>query len=367
LLARGAGRFGAPTHREVCMTWLIYGANGYTGELIAREAKRRGLSPILAGRSQAKLAPLARELGCESRVFPLDEGISVGEALAGVNVVLHCAGPFSATSAPMLQGCLRAKAHYLDISGEISCFEFAHARHLEAAAQNLVVCPGVGFDVVPTDCLAATLKAALPDACQLSLGFDSRSGFSRGTAKTMVENLPLGGCVRENGKLVEVPHMHRTRRIDFGAGEKLAGTIPWGDVATAFYTTEIPDIEVYVPVSWAFAQVSKVSTLVRFASASSLVQTGLKALIDRGAKGPNEAAREKLRTHVWAEAKNPSGVVKTARVETANGYALTVTASLAVVEQLLKQPPAGGYYTPSRLMGSDFVTRLPGSSPIKLE
>jgi short subunit dehydrogenase-like uncharacterized protein len=220
--------------------------------------------------------------------------------------------------------------------------------------------------VVPTDCLAATLKAALPDACQLALGFDSRSGFSRGTAKTMVENLPLGGCVRHDGKLVEVPHMHRTRRIDFGAGEKLAGTIPWGDVATAYYTTEIPDIEVYVPVSKAFAQAAKVSTLIRFASASSLVQAGLKALIERGVSGPNASAREKLRTHVWGEVKNAAGSTKTARVETANGYALTVTASLAVVEQLLKAAPAGGYYTPSRLMGSDFVTRLPDSSPITI-
>lgn len=348
------------------MSWLIYGANGYTGALIAREAKRRGLEPILAGRSAGKLKPLAEELGLPLRVFPLEEPIAVSEALAGVSLVLHCAGPFSQTGAPMLQGCLRVKAHYLDISGEISCFEYAHARHLEAESLNLVVCPGVGFDVVPTDCIAATLKQALPDAQQLALGFDSSSGVSRGTAKTMVESLPLGGCVRRDGKLVEVPHMYRTRRIDFGAGEKLAATIPWGDVATAYYTTQIPNIEVYVPVSRGIAQLAKVSSLIRFVTASSLVQAALKAPMGLGAAGPDAQALANQGTLVWGEAVNARGETKTARVSTANGYALTVTASLAVVDKLLNGAPRGGYYTPSGLMGADFVTLLPGSSKVAL-
>ncbi|HEX6241222.1 MAG TPA: saccharopine dehydrogenase NADP-binding domain-containing protein [Polyangiales bacterium] len=346
------------------MSWLIYGANGYTGALIAREAKRRGLSPILAGRSASKLNPLARELDLPLRVFPLEEPIAVGEALSGVSLVLHCAGPFSQTGAPMLQGCLRAKAHYLDISGEISCFEYAHARHLEAESLNLVVCPGVGFDVVPTDCVAATLKQALPDASALALAFDSSSGVSRGTAMTMIESLPLGGCVRRDGKLAEVPHMYRTRRIDFGAGEKLSATIPWGDVATAYYTTDIPNIEVYVPVSWGVAQLSKVSTLVRFVTASSLVQAALRMPVQLGTPGPDAATLESGSTRVWGEVVNPSGQRKTARLTTANGYALTISASLAIVEKLLGGAPAGGYYTPSRLMGADFVSSLPGSGPI---
>jgi short subunit dehydrogenase-like uncharacterized protein len=348
------------------MSWLIYGANGYTGALIAREAKRRGQQPILAGRSANKLKPLAQELDLPLRLFELNEPIGISEALNGVSLVLNCAGPFSETGAPMLQGCLRAKAHYLDITGEISCFEYAHARHLEAESLNLVICPGVGFDVVPTDCLAATLKQALPDASALALGFDSRSGVSRGTAKTMVESLPLGGCVRRDGKLVEVPHMYRTRRIDFGTGEKLAATIPWGDVATAYYTTQIPNIEVYVPVNWGVAQLSKVNTLVRVFTASKLVQAALKTPILLGAPGPDEAARARSRTHVWGEATNPAGARKVARVETANSYALTVTASLAVVEKLLDGARPGGFYTPSRLMGADFVTRLPESGPITL-
>jgi short subunit dehydrogenase-like uncharacterized protein len=220
--------------------WMIYGANGYTGELIAREAARRGLKPILAGRSPGKIAPLANELGLEARVFDLGDVAQTAAALEGVSLVLHCAGPFSATSAPMIAACLRARAHYLDITGEISVFEHAMEQDAMARAAGIVVCPGVGFDVIPTDCLAATLKAALPDATHLALGFDSRSGFSPGTAKTSVEGLAQGGKIRRDGKIVAVSLAYKTRRIDFGNGEKLAMTIPWGDVSTAFHTTGIP-------------------------------------------------------------------------------------------------------------------------------
>ncbi len=166
-----------------------------------------------------------------------------------MGLVLHCAGPFSATAAPMMAACLSAHAHYLDITGEISVFE--HARTLDAAARaaGIVICPGVGFDVIPTDCVAAALKAALPDATHLALGFDSRSGFSPGTAKTSVEGLAQGGKVRQDGRIVSVPLAYKTRRIDFGDGEKLAMTIPWGDVSTAYATTGIPNIEVYIPGS----------------------------------------------------------------------------------------------------------------------
>jgi short subunit dehydrogenase-like uncharacterized protein len=348
------------------MSFLLYGANGYTGTLIARAAVGRGLSPILAGRSHDKLAPLAEELKLKVRAFKLDDAAALADSLSDVRLVLHCAGPFSATCAPMLQACLKAKVHYLDISGEISCFEYAHARHLEAQTRGVVVCPGVGFDVVPTDCLAATLKEALPDAQALALGFDARAGVSPGTAKTMIENLPLGGCVRRAGKLSEVPHFHHTRKIDFGNGEKLAGTIPWGDVATAFYTTGIPDIEVFVPITPGVAQLNKVSALVRYATAPSFVQKLLKAQVDKRVSGPSQRALSEDSTFVWGEARNARGELKTARVRTANSYALTANASLSICERVLRDKVAPGFYTPSRLMGADFVTKLPGSSSIEL-
>lgn len=75
------------------LNWMIYGANGYTGELIAREAVRQGLKPILAGRNPTKVAELAQELGLECRAFGLDEVTQISEQLEGLHLVMHCAGP----------------------------------------------------------------------------------------------------------------------------------------------------------------------------------------------------------------------------------------------------------------------------------
>lgn len=346
---------------------LIYGANGYTGELIAREAVRQGLRPVLAARSAARLEPLAAELGLSARVFGLDDATALHRGLEGITVVLHCAGPFSATAAPMISACLAAGAHYLDITGEIDVFEFAHARDGEARAAGILLCPGVGFDVVPTDCVAAALQQSLPDATRLALGFDSRSRLSRGTATTSVESLG-GGCrVRENGELRRIPLGSRHRRIDFGDGEKLAMAIPWGDVSTAYRSTGIPNIEVYVPVSpKAFGRMRWLDRLGWLVS-SAPVQALLKRSIRAGAAGPSERERERSPVYVWGEAVNEAGDVRVARVRVANGYTVTVAAALAIARQLLRgEPVAAGFTTPARLMGRDFVVTLPGSTPIAI-
>ena len=345
---------------------MIYGANGYTGELIAREAGRRGLTPILAGRNSGSVAALATELGLESRCFGLDDSAALARGLKDVGLMLHCAGPFSATSRPMIEACLSAHCHYLDITGEISVFEYAQAQSERARQAGSVLCPGVGFDVIPTDCVASALKDALPDATHLALGFDSRSGFSPGTAKTSVEGLAQGGKIRRDGKIVAVPLAFSVRRIDFGDGEKLAMTIPWGDVSTAWYTTGIPNIEVYIPGSPGMISGARRANYFRWLLGWQPVQRAIKKRIDKKVKGPDEALRARLPTHVWGEVRNAAGVVRTARVKTANGYSLTVTGSLTVVEHLLREEPAGGAYTPSRLLGADLVTKLPGSGELTI-
>lgn len=347
--------------------WMIYGANGYTGELIAREAQRRGLKPVLAGRSRERIERLAAELQLPCRVFDLGDTEKASRQIKGMRVVLHCAGPFSATSAPLIEACLAAKAHYLDITGEISVFEHAQAQHARAQKAGVVLCPGVGFDVIPTDCVAAALKSALPDATKLALGFDSRSGFSPGTAKTSVEGLAHGGKVRRGGKIVTVPLAYDTRRIDFGDGEKLAMTIPWGDVSTAYHSTGIPDIEVYIPASPGMVRNVRRANYLRWLLRMRPVQDFLKKRIERTVKGPDETTRGRLPTYVWGEAINAKGEKKVARIKTANGYSLTVTGSLAVVEHLLSNTPAGGSYTPSKLVGADLVTKLPGSGQLVIE
>ncbi len=346
--------------------WMIYGANGYTGHLLAQEAVRQGLTPILAGRTAAAVEALANELQLSARIFDLTDATASRNALDGVAVVAHCAGPFSATSAPLIAACLASATHYVDITGEIGVFEHAHAQHAAAQTANIVVCPGVGFDVIPTDCVAACLHAALPDASHLALGFDTGSGLSPGTAKTTVEGLQLGGMIRESGRLRSVPMGFKRRTIDFGRGEKSATTIPWGDVATAYYSTAIANIEVYLPAPAALAVAMRLLHPLRRLLGRPGVQRWLKAQVDQRISGPDQATRARLPTWVWGEARNAAGQVRTARLQTANGYDVTVLGALLAVRHLLAYTGPGGYFTPAKLLGARCIEQLPGSGSIQI-
>ena len=342
------------------MALLIYGANGYTGTLIARRAAARGVPAILGGRQADAVNALAAELGRTARVFAVDDPAAVATALAGITVVLNCAGPFSRTAAPLVDACLRARAHYLDITGELAVLESLAARDAEARAAGVTLLPGAGFDVVPTDCLAAEAKHRLPTATHLALAFRPGTRMSRGTATTSIENAGGSGVVRRDGALVRVPSGWRTRRIDFGDGPEKAITIPWGDVATAYHTTGIPNVEVYVAVPMALRVGLR---LMRFGGplvGSAAVQRLLKARVQRGPAGPSAEERATGETRLWAEARDGAGQVVTARLRTPEPYELTSWTALALAERATRGELPVGYQTPARACGRGFVLEFPG-------
>ncbi len=347
------------------MDWMIYGANGYTGNLIAREAKRRGAAPVLAGRDAGKIAELARDLSLPSKVFSLDAPAVVTAALGGVGLMLNCAGPFSKTADLLMRACLTAKAHYLDITGEIDVLEGAHRFDTDAKTAGVVLCPGVGFDVTPTDCIALMLKTALPEAQELALGFESDHRMSAGTAKTLVEALGKSGRIRCGGQIVNLPIGRGCREVDFGRGPKRAMPIPWGDVASAYYTTGIPNITVFTSISWPRLAIARLMNAFGFILRSPRVQTWLIERIEKTVKGPDAAARDASPTWVWGEAKDSSGRSEEIRISSLNGYSLTVFSSLAIVERLIAKGFTPGCWTPAAILGKDFILSLPGTSMLE--
>ena len=342
--------------------WLIYGANGYTGELTAREAVRRGMKPVLAGRNEQAVRRLAEELNLEAKVFSLDDAANVAENIRGNRLVLHCAGPFSATSAPVVTACLAGGAHYLDITGEMSVFEQAHARSEQARRSDIVLIPGVGFDVVPSDCLAASLVRALPAATSLVLAFEAAGGPSPGTAKTSVEGLAKGGAVRVDGEIKRVPLAYKTMEVPFAHGNRVAMTIPWGDVYTAFVSTGIGNIEVYMAVPPRTLKSLRQKRMLQPLLGWAFVQKFMKKRIEKMVKGPSDEKRSNTRSQLWGQVKSSDGRTVSATMTTPNGYDLTVSASLGIVAHLLNNDVEGGYYTPSLLMGPDYASSLPGVS-----
>jgi len=340
---------------------MIYGANGYTGRLIAAEAVRQGLKPIVAGRDRRAVESLAAELRCPSRVFSLDDIATVARQLEGLSAVVNCAGPFSSTAAPMMEACLRAKLHYLDITGEIDVIEAAAALDDRAKQMGIAILPAVGFDVVPSDCLAAMLTEKLPSATKLLLAFGGNSGPSPGTAKTVLQSLPGGGRARIDGEIREVPAAWKTREIPFRDGSQFAETIPWGDVATAWHSTGIANIEVYMAATPAMARqqrtLRRVAPLLRFRPLKRLAEW----YVERTIHGPSAEARTRGRAEFWGQVSDPQGHTAEATLETPEGYTLTSLTAVACLRRVLDGAAPAGFSTPSMAFGKKLILSIPGT------
>ena len=341
------------------MQFLLYGANGYTAQLMLPLCQQYGIEPILAGRTAAKIEPLATQYGFEYRIFDLNDKAATDTGIDGVGAVLHCAGPFAHTARQMMEACIRKGIHYLDITGEISVFELAHSLDEKAKASGITLLPGSGFDVVPTDCLALSLKEQMPDATHLTLAFASvKGGLSQGTALTMADTMGEGGMRRLNGQIVSVPLGHRAEIVNFGKAQQFCSSIPWGDVSTAYYTTGIPNIEVmtastpeaHAKLKWQWA----VNWWLRTDFARNAVK---KKILTRPA-GPNDERRAKAFTMLWGEVKNAQGQVLTQTQLVEEGYTLTAHTALWLTAQLLQGKGKPGFRTPAGLFGKNIVRDL---------
>ena len=340
---------------------VIYGSTGYTGRLIVDEALRRGLRPVLAARGADAVRAQAEPLGLDWRVASVDDAAALDRALAGATVVLHCAGPFAHTWRAMSDACLRAGVHYLDITGEMAVFEALHARDAEARAKGIMLLPGVGFDVVPSDCLAAHLARRLPQATSLALAFRAIGGASRGTLSTMVEGLGGPGAIRRNGVITPVPPAWHTRRIDFGDGKpRDATTIPWGDVSTAYHSTGIPNVAVYVSMRPALRRGMIATRALGPLLRARTVKDFLLARVRSGPAGPSAESRAKGASLLWGEAVAPDGRRVESRLRGASGYTLTAQTAVHLAAKALGGSAPAGFQTPSKAYGADVILEIPG-------
>ncbi|MFB6091288.1 MAG: trans-acting enoyl reductase family protein [Halobellus sp.] len=342
---------------------LVYGAYGYTGRLIVEAAIERGLDPIVAGRDPSKTRGLATAHDLPARSFAVEEA---GSHLGGVDAVLNCAGPFSETADAMADACVETGTDYLDITGELAVFERLRRRGPDAADADVTLLPGVGFDVVPTDCLAAHLHRRLPEATHLSLALEADGGVSPGTLKTVLADVGEGGAVRRDGDLRHEPVAARTRVVDFGDGLRRAVSIPWGDVSTAYHTTGIPNVDVYLSLPSSARAAMKLSPYLGEAFDAEPVQRGLSWLIDRYVDGPDAETRAGGAARVWGEARTDDARV-VSRLRTPETYQFTVDSALLVLEEVLAGEAPTGYQTPASAFGPDLVLEVPGVERVDVE
>lgn len=341
--------------------WLLYGAYGYTGALIARRAVELGMAPVLAGRDGRRTGALASELGLEHRVFPLDDPDGLRAGLSGVAAVLHAAGPFSRTSRPMVDACLATGTHYLDITGEIDVLESLVRRDEQARRAGIAVLPSVGFDVVPTDCAAALAASRVRDVTGLEIAFHTRGRASRGTTRSSLEGLRRPARERRGGRLVSFRHGSIRTTVPFEDRGRTAVAIPWGDVVTAHHTTAADDIRTYMAIRPAVVPWLWLTGWLRPLLALPPLRSVLGRWAERRARRPDDDSHRtgsaRIRVLASSATTGESSVVE---LTTPDAYALTADAAARAAARVARGKVGAGFQTPAGAFGPAFVGSLDG-------
>jgi short subunit dehydrogenase-like uncharacterized protein len=321
-------------------SWMLYGAAGHTGALIAKRAHERGHRPLLAGRSGPALATLADSLGLPHRVIALDDPAALRGALADVDLVLNAAGPFLRTATLLAEACIDAGAHYLDIGNELQVFLSLYGLHPRAEKAKVTLIPGVGFGVVATNCLARYVTEKVGGAVRLEVA--SKAAIAEqgpGAAAARRENLPYGGWVRKAGQLQANPLGAGMTTLSLPDGPCRAMPVPTGDLEAAFRATHASDIVAYAPVPEA--------------------PTPNPPASSQGA-----ARAPVFRSFGWARATSAKGSTAEAWLETGESYGFTAAASVRAVEATLESAPRGAF-SPAEVFGADFPLSLSGTSRVE--
>jgi short subunit dehydrogenase-like uncharacterized protein len=340
--------------------FLIYGATGFLGQAIARLAVTQGLRPTLAGRNEPAIRAIATELNLDHAIFRVDEPAKIDAALANVPVILNCAGPFTRTAEAIADACIRTKTHYLDLTGEIPVYQALADRDTQAKTAGVMLLPGIGFDVMPTDCLALHLKQRLPSATHLTLAFhiDGPAPMPPGTARTILQLVPMGTNLRKDGIIQPASALHAEQKIDFGQGPMNTRRLSWGDVFTAYHSTGIPNIQTYAAFPGKIAIKMRLLEFMRPLLRSARIRNIIQKRVPAGPTAEQQAVTT---SHVWGHVEDAEGRTATSRLHGPEaGVIWTSYAALAGVRQILAGNAPAGYQTPASAYGPDIVLQCPG-------
>ncbi|QWB06648.1 saccharopine dehydrogenase family protein [Pseudomonas syringae] len=317
-------------------TLLIYGATGYTGRMAAERARALGLNVEIAGRNQQRLASLAAQLDVNYRVFDADQAEGF---LSGISVLLNFAGPFVQTAEPLMRACIKAGVDYLDITAEINVYRLAERLGAEAAANQVMLLPGVGWDVVPTDSLAVQVAGRVQGPTALNIALQVPGSMSRGSAMSVSEIIGAGVLARIDGELVATPDAE-PRHFDFGQGPVLCVPLSFGDLVTAWHSTGIRNIAMFVHIA-----------------GDAFPQGDLSQLPD----GPTPEQREAHRARAVVEVTDAKGAIARSIIETVNGYTYTPLAAVEAARRVLDGERQTGFATPAKVFGGGFAESIAGT------
>lgn len=221
---------------------LVYGAAGHTGRFVVAELLRRGIAPILAGRDSGRLEATAAAVlpsgsapPLEQRAFDLTDPAVLQAALADVEVVVNCAGPFLDTALPLAGAAVAAGAHYLDVTAEQPVVQSLYDElDTEAREAGVAVVPAMAFygglaDLLATAALDGDDSA---DEVEVAIGLD-HWWPTPGTRTTGERNTSVRQVIRD-GALVPLASPAPTSTWSFPGdlGDQAVVELPFSEVIT---------------------------------------------------------------------------------------------------------------------------------------
>jgi short subunit dehydrogenase-like uncharacterized protein len=384
-------------------TWIIYGAYGQAGSAVVERAVELGLEPLLAGVDEMQLSAQAAYYGLDSRSCSVDQPEELDRLFANATVVLNCAGPFVHTAGQLAESCIRTGTHYLDLTGEPQVFELLAGYDEQARAAGVMLLPGVGLDIVPSDYLAHHLKTRLPTASRLVLGFRGIQRATYGALTTLLDSVASYRPAALPGANGATPRLLQSGTIDFGDGPERAISVPWGDLVSARYSVGIENVQVYLVLPLSARIYLKaarhISLLARQRTVRALFadngsgrgwaddsdrasRSGRAGGSDRevrpvGAGRPFGASRQEPSggadreapdeerqslsrcTTIYGEVSNGYGSTARALFRGPDTHTLLATTAVTAVQRVLDGEWVSGFHTPTRVYGCGLVEAIP--------
>jgi short subunit dehydrogenase-like uncharacterized protein len=234
-----------------------------------------------------------------------------------------------------MEACIAGGVHYLDVTAEYRVYALAESLSERAAAAGVMLLPGVGWHVVPSDCLALYVAAKVAQPQSLRIAFQVADTMSRGSAATVGEMRSVGLLVRADGiivaKLDAAPE-----RFDFGAGPVDSVPVSFGDLVTAWKSTGIPNISMFVNMKM------------------NVLPAGVAAV----AEGPSLEERTANPASFVVEVTGIDGTVVRARMDTVNGYTYTPMVAIEALRLLAVGQAKFGFQTPATVFGAGFAASI---------
>ena len=332
---------------------VIIGATGYTGRLVAHEAAGSTAPVILAARDPEKLAAIAEQVGIATtqQVDVTDEA-SLERLIRPGDAVINTAGPFTELGEPVIEACIAAGAHYVDITGEQPFMRAMHHKyHVPALRAEVAVVNAMAFEYALGDCaVAVTAEGLRRPLRSLDVIYAwGGAASSRGTRRTVLRMLGTRGWVRRDGGFYpQAPGSgHRTTRL--ASGKKLhAVAFGAGEVVTAPRYLEVDDACGWMVMGSLSARVVPI-----LAPALPVAVPLLRPLLERAVTrkpDPTPEDRQESGFTIRVELEAADDTRRAAEVHGSDPYGITATAAVQGALRAMNPEAPAGVLAPSQLV-----------------